>query len=192
VVISESCLISQYELNKCFRNLVFMGFFTSLYALPTDFIAHIGISPLEWKCPVTKSTTCQKKVLSVILQKGIFAMLPSRESIFLFSIFFRIDQNPITGYLNPPGKKSFLPWFAQILCDSKYKRMLNVYQDSLENAFLFWCSQKELKRARTFVNVLCIILEFSTFKCIKMRLYLSIVMNVSQETKLHDRFLGVV
>jgi hypothetical protein len=91
VVISESCLISQYELNKCFRNLVFMGFFTSLYALLNDFIAHIEIFPFQWKCPVTKSTTCQK-VLTVILQKGIFAMLPSRESIFLFSIFFALTK----------------------------------------------------------------------------------------------------
>jgi len=75
-------------------------------------------------------------------------MLPSRESQFFVLNFFRIDQNPITGYLNPPGKKSFLPWFAQILCDSKYKRMLNVYQDYLENAFLFGCSQNDL-RGRT-------------------------------------------
>jgi len=41
VVISESCLISQYELNKCFHNLVYMGFFTNLYALLNDFIARI-------------------------------------------------------------------------------------------------------------------------------------------------------
>lgn len=68
--------------------------------------------------------------------------------------------------------------------------MLNVYQDLSEciPSFIFG---NIIKRAH-FVKDLCIILEFSTFKCIKMKLYLSIVMNVSPETKLHDRFFDVV